>query len=156
VHSTLANRERILETIAMQSDRSKSNLVRLLIFAVLLAAPTLVSASPIEKQALVGRWDYTSYTMLEKGKPSGTVQFKPGSMVFTYHEDGTWEMEANDATHTRLNGTYKLVNGSELILTKADGSRYQDFEIEITSDDKAMVLKDKRSVLTANKLESAP
>ena len=140
----------------MQHDRSKSNLVRLVVFAVLLAVSTLASAGPIEKQALVGRWDYTSYTLLEKGKPTGTVQFKPGSMVFTYHEDGTWKMEATDASHTRLNGTYKLVNGSELILVKADGSRYQDFDVEMASDGKGMILKDKRSILTAARLESAP
>jgi hypothetical protein len=111
-------------------------------------------ADPLEK-ALIGKWDYTSFTVLQKGKPSGTVQFKPGTMVFTYREDGTWEMEAADATHTKLSGSYE-VHGNELILKKADGSPYQDFNVELKNDGKGMIMKDKRSIVTAGKVETAP
>jgi hypothetical protein len=141
--------------MTMGSVCSKSGLIALVIFAALFNAATLLPAAPLQKQALTGRWDCATYTLLEKGRPSGTVRFKPRSMVFTYHEDGTWQMEASDATHTRLKGTYQLVHGSELILTKADGSRYQDFEVEIRSDGKAIVFRDKHSILIADKLESA-
>jgi hypothetical protein len=112
-------------------------------------------ADPLEKAALIGKWDYTSFTVLQKGKPSGTVQFKPGTMVFIYREDGTWEMEAADATHTKLSGTYE-VHGNELIMKKSDGSLYQDFNVELKSDGKGMTMKDKRSIVTAGKVETAP
>jgi hypothetical protein len=126
-----------------------------LIFAYLCVIAHVAFADPLDKTALIGRWDYTSYTMLQKGKPSGTVQFKPGTMLFSYHENGTWEMEAADATHTRLNGSYE-VRGTELIMKKADGSPYQDFDVELKTDGKGMILKDNRSIITANKVQITP
>ncbi len=125
------------------------------VFVAILCVSFAALASAIDRTALEGKWEFTSYTLLEKGKPSGTVQFKPGTMIFTYHQDGAWEMDANDATHTRLNGTYE-VRGSELIMKRADGSPYQDFGVELKSDGKSMVLKDKRSIVSASKVETAP
>ena len=127
----------------------------LLIPTFFLVIANLAYADPLDKTALVGRWDYTSYAILQKGKLSGTVQFKPGTMLFTYRDDGTWEMEAGDATHTRLNGSYE-VHGTELIMKKADGSPYQDFDVELKSGGKVMVMRDKRSIVTASKIETAP
>jgi hypothetical protein len=115
----------------------------------------MASADPLGKAALIGTWDYTSYTLIQKGKPSGTLQFKPHTMLFTYHEDGTWEMEASDSTHTTHNGSFEI-HGSELIMKKADGSPYQDCDVELTDNGKQMVLKDKRSIITASKVETAP
>src|SRR6266436_1091854 len=94
-------------------------LLLILVFFCVIAH--VASAEPLNKATLIGRWDYTSYTLLQKGKPSGTVQLKPGTLSYTYREDGTWEMEAGDATHTRLNGSFE-VHGTELIMKKADGS----------------------------------
>jgi hypothetical protein len=128
-------------------------LLFILAFFCLLAR--VGKADPLDRTALIGKWDYTSYTAHQKGKPSGTVQFKPGGMVFTYREDGTWEMEADDATRTKLNGSYE-VHGTELIMKKADGSLYQDFNVELKDDGKGMILKDKRSIVTASKLGTAP
>ncbi len=127
-------------------------------FSVLLSFSTLplfASGNPIDKVALVGSWDYTTYTMLKKGKPAGTVQFKPRSMVFTYNDDGTWQMQADDATHTHRGGTYELLHGSELVLKNSDGSPYQDFQVEMRSDGKFMLLRDDKSALTAEKLDSS-
>jgi hypothetical protein len=125
-----------------------------LIAATLLAATCAALADPLGK-ALVGKWDSTSYTVVQQGKPGESVQMKPGTMVFTYRDDGTWVMEAADEGHTTLNGTYAL-QGSELILMKPDGSTYQDFNVELKSDGKEIVLRDKRSILTATKLETVP
>jgi hypothetical protein len=113
----------------------------------------MAPAAPLDKATLIGRWDYTSYTILQKGKPSGTVQFKPGTMLFTYREDGTWKMEAQDASHTKLNGSYE-VHGAELIMKKADGSLYQDFDTELKNEGKGMIMKDKRSIVTASKVDT--
>ena len=84
----------------------RRNVFSVSILLSLLTAPLF--AAPIDKAALVGSWDYTTYTMLKKGKPVGTVQFKPRTMVFTYNDDGAWQMQADDATHTHRNGTYEL------------------------------------------------
>jgi hypothetical protein len=127
----------------------------LFILAFFCMVAYVAHASPLDKTVLLGKWDYTSYTMLQKGKPSGIVQFKPGTMSFTYREDGTWEMEAADATHTKLSGTYEI-HGDELIMKKTDGSPYQDFNVELKSDGKGMIMKDKRSIVTASKVETAP
>jgi hypothetical protein len=127
----------------------------LLIIALFCATPHVAFSEPLDKADLIGRWDYTSYTALQKGKPAGTVQFKPRTMVFTYREDGTWEMGAADATHTKLNGSYEL-HGTELIMKKAEGSTYQDFDVELEHGGKAMIMKDKRSIITASKEETAP
>jgi hypothetical protein len=115
----------------------------------------MASADPLGKAALIGKWDCTSYTVLQKGKRSGTLQFKPHTMLFTYQEDGTWEMEASDATHTILNGSFEI-HGSELIMKNTDGSAYQDWVVELKDEGKQMVLTDKRSVVTASKVETAP
>jgi hypothetical protein len=127
----------------------------LLLFLSLYLRVPFTYAASLDKTALAGTWDYTTYTLLEKGKPAGTVQFKPRTMLFTYREDGTWEMEANDATHTKMNGSCE-VHGNELILKKVDGSLYQDFDVELKNDGKAMNLKDKKSIITANKVQTAP
>jgi hypothetical protein len=119
------------------------------------AIPHLVFSQPLDKTVLIGTWDYTSYTALQNGKPAGTVQFKPRTMVFTYREDGTWEMKAADTSRTKLNGSYDL-HGMELIMKKADGSAYQDFEIQLEHDGRAMIMKDKHSIVTASKVEAAP
>jgi hypothetical protein len=141
-----------LEEIQHYEMRSIKSVTALGFFFVIAQ---VASADPLAKAALIGKWDYTSYTLLQKGKPSGTLQFKPHTMLFTYHEDGTWEMEASDATHTILNGRFEI-HGSELIVKKADGSAYQDWVVELKDDQKRMVLTDKRSVITASKIEAAP
>lgn len=120
-----------------------------------LGAAQSACAQSLDGAALVGSWDYTSYTLIENGKPSGTVQFKPRSMLFTYRADRTWQMEASDLTHTRLSGGYEL-HGSELIMKKADGSLYQDFMVGLLRDGQEMTLKDKRSIITAIKATTAP
>lgn len=74
-------------------------------------------------------------------------------MVFTYSEDGTWQMQADDATHTHRSGRYELLHGSELVLKNQDGSLYQDFQVEMRSDGKFMLLRDKKSALTAERLD---
>lgn len=128
------------------------------LFSVLLSlstVPLFAAGTPIDKAALVGSWDYTTYTMLKKGKPAGTIQFKPRSMVFTYNDDGTWQMQADDATHTHRSGTYELLHGLELVLKNSDGSPYQDFQVEMRSDGKFMLLRDEKSALTAEKLDPA-
>lgn len=126
--------------------------------AVLLSLSTVslfAAGTEIDKAALVGSWEYTTYTMLKKGKPVGTVQFKPRSMVFTYNEDGTWQMLADDATHTHRNGTYEVLHGSKLVLKNSDGSPYQDFQVEMRSGGRFMLLRDDKSALTAEKLDSS-
>jgi hypothetical protein len=127
----------------------------LLIIALFCATPHLAFSEPLDKADLIGRWDYTSYTALQNGKLHGTVQFKPGTMVFTYHENGTWEMAAADATHTKLNGNYEI-HGTELIMKKADGSPYQDFDVQLEHGGKTMTMKDQRSIVTASKVEATP
>jgi hypothetical protein len=119
-------------------------------FALSCAVVNLAFAAPLDKIALIDKWDYASYTLLQDGRPSGTAHFSPGTMVFTYRGDGAWEMEAADATHTRLNGSYE-VRDSELIMRKADGSPYQDFQVEMNGDGKEMTMRDKRSIITASK-----
>lgn len=126
-----------------------------LILMFFFATVHVAHAEPLAKAALIGRWDYTTYTALQKGKPVGAVQFKPLTMLFTYREDGTWEMEAADTTHTRLSGNFEI-HGTELIMKKADGSLYQDFDVELKNNGKGMILRDKRSIITANKIEAAP
>jgi hypothetical protein len=123
----------------------------ILTFAFSCALADRASSAVLDKTALVGKWDYTSYTLLQKGKPSGILHFKPGTMLFTYRADGTWEMEAADATHTRLNGSYEI-HSSELIMKKADGSPYQDFQVEMNNEGNEMTMRDKRSIVTASKL----
>jgi len=133
----------------------KIRFVRLMLMATtLLATNCAAFADPLEK-ALIGKWDSTSYTVVQQGVPGESVQMKPGTMVFTYRDDGTWVMEAVDEGHTTLNGTY-AIQGTELILMKPDGSTYQDFNVEIKSDGKEIVLRDKRSILTATRIEAVP
>lgn len=130
-------------------------LAKVLILLFLFLRTFDALAAPFAKADLVGRWEYTSFTIIENGKPSGTAHFGPGTMVFTYHENGAWEMEADDPRHTKLNGSYEL-RDSELIMKKADGSLYQDFNVELQSEGKEMVLRDKRSIVTASKIQTSP
>ena len=127
----------------------------LAIFTFCLPFALIASTKTLDKAALIGTWDYTSYTAVHKGKPSGAVQFKPGTMQFIYREDGTWEMHAADATRTELHGTYE-VRAAELIMKKSDGSLYQDFDVELKNNGKDMVLKDKNSIVIAKKIETSP
>lgn len=139
----------------MFSVRHKVFSVICSILLLFVTIPVFASGASIDKSALVGSWDYTTYTMLKDGKPAGTLQFKPRSMVFTYSNDGTWRMQANDATHTHRSGTYQLLHGSELVLKNSDGSPYQDFQVEIRGQGRSMLLRDNKSILTADKLDSA-
>ncbi len=142
------------ESAVISVHRNASSVVCTILLS-LIATPLFASGASIDKAALVGSWDYTTYTMLKKGKPVGTIQFKPRSMVFTYNDDGTWQMQADDATHTHRNGTYELLHGSELVLKNPDGSGYQDFQLEMRSDGRFMLLRDNKSALTAEKLNSS-
>jgi hypothetical protein len=133
-----------------------SGRIRLLLVGALLCLfSRLVSGDPLDKSALIGKWDYTSFTILQNGSVSGVAHFAPGTMVFTYRENGTWEMEATDARRTRLNGTFE-VKGNELIMKKADGSPYQDVQVEMSSDWMEMTLKDSHSIVTAHKFPTSP
>jgi hypothetical protein len=133
----------------------KTRLIGMLLTAsTLLVANYAAFADPLDK-ALIGRWDSTSYTVVQRGAPGDSVQMKPGTMVFTYRDDGTWVMEAADQGHTTLNGTY-AIQGTELIMMKPDGSTYQDFNVELKSNGKEIVLRDKRSILTAARIETVP
>ena len=140
---------------AVFSVRGKLWSVLVSVLLSLSTVPLFAAGTSIDKAVLVGSWDYTTYTMLKKGKPVGTIQFKPRSMIFTYNGDGTWQMQADDATHTHRSGTYALLHGSELVLKNSDGSPYQDFQVEIRSDGKFMLLRDDKSALTAEKLDSS-
>ncbi len=66
--------------------------IRAAIFQIILVVSGMTQfafAAPLTKTALIGRWDSTTYTGLRKGKPIGTIQFKPNTMVFTYRQDDT-------------------------------------------------------------------
>jgi len=140
--------------LRMWGTQPRRGWISAVLLALFCAVSQIALAGSLDKTALIGRWDYTSYTVLKEGRPSGTVQFKPGTLVFTYHQDETWEMEANDATHTQLNGYYE-VRRRQLIMRKSDGSPYQDCEVEMKDGGKAMIMKDKRSIVTATKVETA-
>lgn len=124
-------------------------------FALSCVVANLAFAAPLDKIALIGKWDYTSYTLLHNGHPSGTINFKPGALSFIYNNDGSWAMEAYDATHTKLNGSYEI-HGAELIMRKADGSPYQDFKVETKDHGKIVLFIDKGCIVTAIKIETAP
>ena len=111
-------------------------------------------AAALDPSALIGKWNYTSFTMIKNGKATGTAHFTVGTMVFTYFENGTWEMQAADANRTHLTGTY-TIRENELIMKKTDGSLYQDVQVEMSSDGRDMTLRDKRSVVTATKVGAA-
>ena len=128
---------------------------RFTVLALFFLIAAAVSAQTFDKTSVIGKWEFTSYTQLQHGKPSGSVNFAPGTMLFTYHEDGSWEMEAADATHTKLKGSYEI-RGSELTMKKADGSPYQDWEVEMKNNGQEMVLQDKRSISTARKVQTTP
>jgi hypothetical protein len=130
------------------SSRSIKPLIAL---AISFGVANLAAAAPLDKSALVGAWNYTSYALLQDGRPSGAAHFAPGTLVFTYREDGTWEMEAADATHTRLSGSYEI-HGSELIMRKVDGSTYQDLQVEMNNQVKEMTMRDKHSIVTSSKV----
>jgi len=124
---------------------------RLFLLLIGIAASLAYATATLDKAALIGTWDYTSYTTLQKGKPSGIVHFAPGTLVFTYRENGTWEMEAANSRHTRHNGTFE-VKGNELIMKNSDGSSYQDFQVEMSDDKNEMTMRDHQSIVTATKL----
>ena len=60
-------------------------------------------------------------------------------------------MEAADATHTQLNGSFEL-RGNDLVLKKTDGSMYQDWIIEIRDGGTTLTLQDQHSAITASKI----
>jgi hypothetical protein len=136
--------------------RLPASLRRTIVLLLTLAASAVLAfGEPLSRQQLAGRWDTTSYTIMADSLPGETVHMEPGTMVFTYRPDGAWSMEAADPGHTKLSGTY-TIKGSELILTKADGTPYQDFQVQITDSGTGMTLSDSRSRLTATKLNPAP
>lgn len=123
--------------------------------SLLLGGQIAMSAS-ISKATIAGTWDCVTLTALEKGAQSGTVRFNPRNVVFTYGEDGSWQMESNlSHSHTKLNGKFEL-HENELILKKADGSIYQDFRIDLKDDGKTLTMKDEGSIISASKVESTP
>jgi hypothetical protein len=124
------------------------------VLAILWSVAFVASAQKLDKTVLIGKWEYTSYTMLQNGKPSGSVNFVRGTMLFTYREDGTWEMEAQGSSHTKQNGNYE-VRGTELVMKLANGSPYQDLTLKMKTSGREMVLKDQRSIITASKLGTA-
>jgi hypothetical protein len=123
--------------------------------SLLLCGQIAISA-PISKTAIAGTWDCATLTALDKGKQSGTVRFNPKNMVFTYGEDGSWQMESNlSRSHTKLNGKFEL-HENELILKKADGAVYEDFRIDLKDDGKTLIMKDEGAILSASRVESTP
>ena len=52
-------------------------------------------------------------------------------------------MVGNGATQTTKNGTYQ-VHGTELILTNKDGSKYQDWQAQISDDANNLQVNDKK------------
>jgi hypothetical protein len=131
-------------------------LVRINFLIPLLLGAQLATSAPLSKATIAGTWDCITLTALEKGKQSGTVRFNPKNMVFTYEEDGSWQMESNlSRSHTKLNGKFEL-HENELILKKADGSVYEDFRIDLKDDGKTLIMKDEGTILSASRVESTP
>jgi hypothetical protein len=127
----------------------------LLVLAFCCVVAPVASANSFDRTGLIGKWDCTSLTNLQDGRPFGTVHFNPGVMSYTYSDDGTWVMEAQISKHTKLNGRYEI-HGSELVMRNADGSLYEDFKVEIKDKGKEVVFKAKSSIITASKVETIP
>ena len=128
-------------------------LVRINFLIPLLLGAQLATPAPISKATIAGTWDCTTLTAIEKGKPSGTVRFNPGNIVFAYGGDESWQMESiRSHTHTKLNGRFEL-HENELILRKTDGSVYQDFHVDLKDDGKTLIMKDDGSIISASKVE---
>ena len=131
---------------------------KLLLCATLLAlSVTLVHVSFAElltQTALIGVWDCKTAAMNNHGKPGAGIEFKPRSMVYTFRNDGKWAMEAGDSTHTKKSGAYQL-HGSELILKNQDGSNYQDWKTDLSTDGTSLLVIDKKLVLTFVRVTSS-
>lgn len=120
--------------------------------AMLLLAPVPLRAEPVTRARLLGTWDYRSFAGMLHGHPTGKLEMAPGTMVFSYSEDGKWMLQT--AEHDKRAGTF-LLRSSELIMKDADGSVYQDFKVDVTPDGKQMTLTDSDSLIVAVKLQGA-
>jgi hypothetical protein len=122
--------------------------------AALCGPLTILASAPISAEIIAGTWDCVTMIALENGKHSGTVRFNPGNIMYTYRADDSWQMETNlTKTHdkARINGSFKL-HGSELILTKEDGSVYGDFHIELKDDGKTLIMQNEGEIISASRI----
>lgn len=100
-------------------------------------------AVSITATALTGTWDCRTAAMNDSGHPGSGITFKPHSLVFTFTADGKWSMEGNGATQTRKSGRYEI-RGIRLVLKNSDGSKYQDWQTDLSDDGKSLQVNDKK------------
>jgi hypothetical protein len=76
---------------------------------------------------------------------------KHGSMEFTFSPDGSWKMVANDQSGTKKAGSYEI-RKERLVLKNADGSLYQDWRPDFSSDGQSFVVEEKQLIETFAKV----
>jgi len=115
--------------------------------AVLVLTPITVHSSPITSTAITGAWELRTACMNEHGKPGACIEMKHGSMEFTFSPDGNWNMVANDQSGTKKAGSYEI-RKERLVLKNADGSLYQDWRPDFSSDGQSFVVEEKQLIET--------
>ena len=122
---------------------SCSRFLSLSLTGAFLFAPIIARALAVTSTALAGTWDCRTVAMNDHGKPGAGINLKPHSLMFTFTTDGKWNMVGNGATQTTKSGNYH-VRGTELILTNEDGSKYQDWQAQISDDANSLQVNDKK------------
>jgi hypothetical protein len=99
-------------------------------------------------QALIGTWNYESFTNLKDGKPFGTVHFKPGQWTQTFNEDGTWTRSALLKASGEQTGTYEA-HGHDLTIKYSDGRPDEKYHFKIEKKGKVLTLEGKEIIIKA-------
>ena len=120
------------------------------IFALVVAivlTPTIARSSPVTPSAIIGSWELHTVCTNNHGKPGTCIEMKHGSMEFTFSPDGNWKMVANDQSGTKKAGSYEI-RKERLVLKNADGSLYQDWRPDFSSDGQSFVVEEKQLIET--------
>ncbi len=117
------------------------------LFIAMFITSATARSSPITPAAISGSWELLTACSNNHGKPGSCIEMKHGSMEFTFGSDGDWSMVANDQNGTKKVGSYE-VRKEQIVLKNADGSLYQDWRPDFSSDGKSFVVVEKQLIET--------
>ena len=114
----------------------------------LMLAPAIANSSPITSAAIGGSWELRTTCTDHHGQPGSCIEMKHGSLEFTFGADGSWNSVANDRDgRTTREGKYEI-RKERIILKNADGSTYQDWQPEMSSDGQSFMFVSKQFIYT--------
>lgn len=113
----------------------------------LAASAGLAQPTPVTNAMLNGPWELQTICMNIHGKPAGCSPAKAGSLRLVFTSAGTWRIAVPDPTEQMKSGLYEI-RKEDLLLRNADGSLFQDWRMDYSSDGRHLVITNKKNIQT--------